>query len=64
MVQDREKISNEIEELNPIVLESMAQAVKRLLITQLKMIWSYFLPVVQVLMNFKIMKKEGLSLKN
>ena len=25
---DREKISNEIEELNPIVLESMAQAVK------------------------------------
>ena len=25
---DREKISNEIEELNPIVLESMTQAVK------------------------------------
>ena len=64
MVLDREKISNEIEELNPIVLESMARAVKEALIIQLKMIWSYFLLVVQVLMNFKIMKKEGLSLKN
>ena len=32
---DREKISNEIDELNPIVLESMARAVKAVSYTHL-----------------------------